>query len=548
MKRTVWFLLVLLFSTSSIVEAANYVAVKGDSLTRISKKVQVKLPLLKELNKDTVKPPEYKVLIGQEIIVSGDDKKPDKISSSAKILKPKTKTIKPAQKTPAYMKDVLERLSAELLIPVEEFFLWVKPGGNKFRGVKALTLRKMDLTNAEIVEVMAKMLLGVGEKESRYISVGDYFDKMSFDYDTVKDHTVAAWDVKKHGNMQAAWVYTLSTGKEIWDPFICGNLSLRIPRQPKPEPEQPMPEPEPVVEEEFPPVPEYPSDDFPPVPEYPPVVDDDFGKNEVKVYVGGGIYESESFPASGHYEWAKVVDRFIWFEYDEMKIGLGVSLNLGAGAGHDDEYNYRWRRWWIGPNAKLIGNHYDVEFDFGWGKLKNTGGVSLYDSKQYDEILATNIHYNNYARRDAGKLMFPGFEGNFSYILPIHTSQKHSWDGNKLKEDPNDNTSLEFVYCQHLYDFRLDEFSRITPQFNLGGGRDFGLEMNFLQFGPRVTYATHGEDVVSINFLNYKKMFGDVSNQWHWLSITVDTFSAYKAIKRLTVKSLTPAEAAALGL
>ncbi|MFH1671284.1 MAG: LysM peptidoglycan-binding domain-containing protein, partial [Candidatus Portnoybacteria bacterium] len=128
-------------------------------------------------------------------------------------------------------------------------------------------------------------------------------------------------------------------------------------------------------------------------------------------YIGGGIYETDrwfnsnnkNYYASGFYIWGKA--RYRPFGFDVSKT---VSACLGGfvfgalGEGDDQDYDYSWKKWLIGPSLKLMGPHWDADFDLGWGKLISEGRENLYESEQLDDIYSFSSHLNLYQRKDRG--------------------------------------------------------------------------------------------------------------------------------------------------
>ncbi len=289
---------------------------------------------------------------------------------------------------------------------------------------------------------------------------------------------------------------------------------------------------------------------LPPVPVFEPVEEREKVKfeNEFDLYLGGGIYDSVHFSRTdGRYGWAKGRWRPIKLNLSKgMDLGLGF-FGFGAlGSGRDTDYNYDWDQWNLGLTAKLTGKSWDADFDYGLlGRLINKGDIGLYQSKQVDslDLRYFSAHLNLYGRRDRGEKWFPKTELNFEGRWPRNLSHEHSWDGRYLEPNPYDNRNLELMLTQGIYDFEFGDNMMLTPGFNLGVGRAFGLEQDYYQLGPRIALTWHDQDIASLSFLNYKEMLGGDGDQWHWLSgwISVDGLvSAYKAsrITQATTKDL----------
>ena len=238
----------------------------------------------------------------------------------------------------------------------------------------------------------------------------------------------------------------------------------------------------------------------------------------VELYIGSGNYESVYYDAQGHYFWGKI--RYKPFEFnisDNLNLRLGIFGFTGLGQGNDGDYDYSWKKWVIGPTVKLIGLHWDADFDGGIGQHYDKGGIDLYRSEQVDDIFLFSAHGNFYGRRDRGKKWLPKTELNLELTLPYHQNHQHSWHGDPLVPDPNDNRVVELSLTQGICDIKLSDHLRLTPGFNLGVGREYGQEKNFYQLGPRATLTWHNQDIISISFLNYKEQLDGDGDQWHWL-------------------------------
>lgn len=262
--------------------------------------------------------------------------------------------------------------------------------------------------------------------------------------------------------------------------------------------------------------------------------------NEFDLYMGGGTYESVHYDAHGYYFWGKA--RYRPFEFsikDDLDLRLGIFAFGGLGAGNDEGYGYHWKKWVVGPTAKLIGNHWDADFDAGIGKLCNKGGADLYKSKQIDDIFLLSAHGNFYSRRDKKEKWFPKTELNLEATLPYSEEHRHSWDEQSLKPDASDNRAVELFLTQWVYDFDLNKHLRLTPGFNLGIGRNYGLEQNFYQLGPCSVLSWRNEDIFSVSFLNYKEMLGGDGDQWHWLSGWLNVGGIIRAYKAAQITEVT---------
>jgi len=386
-----------------------------------------------------------------------------------------------------------DKITLSDLIDVNLKKKWQKPNSTPFKkfpahSEKQLTRDKkgleiLGLNEKQIKEVMEKHRKAVkGSQEGFHwgiIKTGDEFKKILFGDFYIWHNVVINW---KNTLMteQVARVYDINN-IEIWYPVACGNWAIKTKK---------------VVslsvvpvfksQAEFPPVPVFKSQaEFPPVPVYESRVQErDIIGDEFDLYMGGGIYESVHYShTSGQYGWAKGRWRPIKVKLSKtIDLGLGIFGFGGLGSGSDDQYGYWWNQWNLGLTAKLIGKSWDADFDYGLlGRLWNKGAIDLYKSEQIDSLNFRffSAHGNFYGRRDKGKKWFPKTEINFEGRWPRNISHERSWDGNRLEPDPDDNRNVELMLTQGIYDFKLSDDLMLTPGFNLGVGRAFGLDMNY---------------------------------------------------------------------
>jgi len=414
------------------------------------------------------------------------------------------------------------------------------------KGLEILGLNKEEID--EVIEKHKKALHGSREGFLwDVIGTGDTFTKVLFGNFYIWRNVKVNWGNK----YQPVWIYETSSGTKVWYPRDCGNWAIKkkvkFPSVPvfKSQSDFPL---VPVfkTQTELPPVPVFKSQsEFPPVPVFEGQAEkEDIIGDQFDLYMGGGIYNSVHYNhVSGQYGWAKARWRPIKVKLSKtIDLGLGV-FGFGAlGSGSDDQYGYWWNQWNLGLTAKLIGKSWDADFDYGLlGRLWNKGAIDLYRSEQIDDLNFRffSAHGNFYWRRDQGKKWFPKTEINFEGRWPRNISHERSWDGNSLMPDPDDNRNIELMLTQGIYDFKIGDNLMLTPGFNIGIGRAFGLDMNYYQLGPRIVLSYYNQDIASLSVLNLKEMLGGDGDQWHWAAGWISIGDVVKAIRASRIKEAT---------
>ncbi len=400
----------------------------------------------------------------------------------------------------------------KLIIPENR---WRKVGGNPYQGTWQRALENFDLP----AKVKKQIKENIRNNNFRWLESGlksgQKLNQVVFGQGEVWNNVLCQWSktrlyaARDYGAGNYHLIQVLKCRNWAWwvEKKIALSVSLPTPVA-KAIPRLPM-APAVRASPAFPPVPVYVS----PKEEEREIVD------AFEFYVGGGTYESVHYDARGCYLWGRA--RYRPFEFsisDKLCLKIGAFASGALGSGNDQDYGYHWGKWAIGPTAKLVGLHWDADFDAGIGRLDNKGGIDLYKSEQIDDIFLLSAHGNFYGRRDKGKRWLPKTELNLEATLPYNEEQRRSWDNNPLTPDPYDNRVAELSLTQGIYDFELTDHLRLTPGFNLGVGREYGIGRNFYQLGPRTTLSWHNQDIISISFLNFKEQLGGNGDQWHWLS------------------------------
>ena len=482
MKRIIisFVVIVLMFSVASVTTAATkgmYQVVRGDSLSVIGNRLGVKWKDIVKLN--NIKNPNL-IFPGQELLI------------------PRTEMIK----------------------------RWKKVGGNPYKGSPKWAIDNFNLPD----DVKSRVNKNIKNDKFKWfiLKSGRELEQLTFGKKRVNTKIVCSWDktklyaAKDYGFNNYHVIHVLKCGNWAW--FKTETLHS----------EKVLPE-----------VPIFSKGEdkgLPPVPVFSNLEERVANECGFDLYVGGGIYETDrwlnrknkDYHHNGWYAWAKARYRPFGFELTErISACLGAFVFGAIGGGDDQEYDYGWNKWFIGPSLKLIGHkdHWDADFDLGlWGQLVSKGDVGLYNSKQVDNISVFSAHLNLYERRAENKKLGPKTELNLEFTLPHGSNHEHSWNGNNLDPDPHNNQVLEISLIQHIYDFEISDDFILTPGFNLGYVKEWGLEdSNFIQFGPRATMTWNNEDIVSISIFNYKENIGGDGDQWHWVSGHVSIYGLIKA-------------------
>ena len=486
-KAMISLIIILLLSVTSVTRAATetYVVKKGDSLSVIGMNLGIKWQKIAEIN--NIKNP-YVIFPDQKLLCS----RPDRIRQ------------------------------------------WERVGGNPYSGSWQWAIDHFQLP--EDVKNQVKENIKNNKFKWFVLKSGQNLEQVTFGRNKLWGKTICKWDKTK---LYAARDYGHDNYRVI-KVLKCKNWAWFIKKEKFPPvvPILSVPKKEEGISSggvEFPTV---------------PVFSEDAGK-KVKnscgfdLYVGGGIYETDrwlnrnnkDYHHDGWYSWVKARYRPFGFDLTErISACLGIFVFGAIGGGDDEGYNYDWNKWSIGPSLKLMSykDHWDADFDLGlWGQLVSKGEINSYKSKQVDNISVFSAHLNLYERRAEDKKLFPKTEFNLELTLPHNRSHEHSWNGNILDPDPNNNQVLEISWVQHIYDFEIGQDLLLTPGFNLSYINEDGLaNPNFLQFGPRATLTWFDQDILSISAFNYKENIGGDGDQWHWLSGYLSIYglrSAYKS-------------------
>lgn len=583
-------------------QTTTYVVEKGDWLSKIAAKHDLKVKRLAEINE--IDDPD-RIYPGQELVIpvqvqGKEQSAPKQEKKKQEETRPQQKIIEIEEESQTYtvqsgdtvwgisqkfdvsqadlvkandisdpssiregeelvISDELEKEEVQRDTPIggEEtsggVFQWRDPGADPFTDdpqdpeniQQALGL--LGFSQDEVADISSEVQDASGQKS--YIQKGDKLAAMVFGDGRVEKPVVAAFDDK-----QPVKVYTTATldrlGYALVVPEACGNFSLirKTPKIEEPKKEVEAEEPPPPAEPETGPPSvsgTFPSSEgdgpsFPEVPTHPgtPGENGEEGTEQTKfdAYMGGGY--SEPAHGSGHdqHAWGKARYRPLWAEIGSMDVGIGGFVYGAMGSGEDGEYGYDWNKVAIGPNVKVMGEHWDADLDLGVGIMSNEGEEGKYQGEQEDDFWYVSSSTSFYKRRNEGKQWLPESNFGIEATIPFNTDHDHSWDRNELSPDPWDNQQVEFSYKQGIYDFNLNGV-RFTPEAHAGVGHSWGQEADFYKIGPGMSAAYKGYDIFTLS-ANYQEYMGSDADSWNWFSLTLDVGNAYRAWKASRIEKV----------
>jgi len=450
--------------------------------------------------------------------------------SSLKLVKPSR--IYPGQKIVVFDMEKEAANVAKSVTPVRKIvpaankksllsgpYLWKNPGREKFVGKDDVAFAKLNLTSEEIVEL--KKLIKDGTFEVLPICNGDKFDAMIFGKYKIRKDVIVAW---RKNHCEAARMYQLSSGKEIWMPFICRNWAPRSNKDPIPD----------ILKGLIPITPAVTEGGIPPAPvSTPEVVSNGDTDHEIlDLIMGGGIYEdANGADHTGNYGWIKG-RLFPWSLKldDDLTLDTGVVAFYATGGGNDSGYEYNWSEPAIGPAFRLTGDGWDGNLDLMYAWLYNDGNIGLYSSEQKDNAFIMSLHYNDYRRRQQNMLWWPKWEGNLEYRHILNSKIDANWNGSALAIEPSNNNAAELTITPYIYDFNLDNGVRISPLIDFGLGYENGND-SYGRFMPGFEVSINDTDVMKVGALGYKSGFDSGNDQISWFAITLDLGGMWKVYR-----------------
>lgn len=237
---------------------------------------------------------------------------------------------------------------------------------------------------------------------------------------------------------------------------------------------------------------------------------------EPETWVGGYRYKDAKSAERGHGEFVKI--RVMGPCNSGTQFGGNIQGLRGKfRSGDDVPYKGKTLLFALGPSGRMTdqyGNTYEV--DLSVGRLKNTGGVDLYRSKQTETVVLVDLHAAFDARRRSGKKILPEVTVDVNYRHGWNKKHVNSWNGNKLPSNPYNNDRLEGRVDVGIIDIPVSSNIVITPGVSFGGGREIGAKHpNFIKGGPNLKVSAFDEDVAAIYPFNIKKFSGGARQIQH---------------------------------
>ena len=243
-------------------------------------------------------------------------------------------------------------------------------------------------------------------------------------------------------------------------------------------------------------------------------------------YMGVGSYGSDAYDLAGDYIWAKIRCRPFHFYDDKLELGFFGFGSFGIGSIKNACHTAS--KFAIGPTLKMNFSHWATDLDFGIGKLSNEIGAG----KQIDNVFILSGIFDFYGRRDQNKKWLAKTSFGFEANLPYSTSYKNC-------SRKYNNKVVSVWFKQAIYDFKPTQNLILSPEFNLGLKREYEAGANFLRIGPSLAMSYHGQNILSLSFLNYETRLGGGESNIHWLSGWISIGGLVKSIKASRIKEAT---------
>lgn len=237
---------------------------------------------------------------------------------------------------------------------------------------------------------------------------------------------------------------------------------------------------------------------------------------EPETWIGAYMYKDTKSQERGHGEFVKV--RIMGPCNSGTQFGGNIQgLHGKFRSGDKVPYKGKTTLFALGPSGRMTdqyGNTYEA--DVSVGRLKNTGGVDLYRSKQTETVVLVDLHAAFDSRRRRGEKIFPEVTVDVNYRHGWNRKHVNSWDGNLLPPHPYNNDRLEARVDVGVIDIPISENVVVTPGISVGGGREFGADHpNFVKVGPNIKVSAFDEDVAAFYPFNIKKFSGGARQIQH---------------------------------
>jgi hypothetical protein len=468
---------------------------------------------------EQIAPPPSSYLVEEKMASSQNPQTPTQpaIMSAEKVEKVETEVI--VRKTEVAIQKTEKKPAKVKAKAVTKGFIYRHPNAKAF-GQRDMT--KMIRRFSAPTNVKEIWLRKVAENDLQVIEIrnGDQFVEMGLgNYEVVKQVTVGWLDkydqVDRSGNLYTAEVdgkcYLLlilnTCNNPLWteNEFPCPKPStVSVPKESEP----------PVAREEIPSprsieIPVAPPQDIetpkaPAVPAETPAQPETTvekpkepaksgvrGILEAELYVGGDKEIGISRDKTINDVWG--LGRFFPVQiYDgDKNINLGVNAGGVLFDGNDRNYKFEGDRRAYGLSARIIDPNWDANIDAGLAQIHNEGREGLYRAKQDGRLWFADMYFKNQKNRNKNKVWWPGYEINASGQYQYDATHEHSYNGSRLAPvKPYDDSRIDLSYTQFLYDFKFKNGFMMTPELTLGGGHEWGGDVNYLAIkaGLRLHY------------------------------------------------------------
>ena len=386
----------------------------------------------------------------------------------------------------------------KLIIPEPDKYFDVEGlGRNQFKGVGDYKLgwKQFKLSAKEIAELNEK--IASGDFAWKSIRSGDIFN-LGLEGKNILRLKPRMW-VHRKGHNEAARVYELATGTEIWIALKCGNPYLR--KAKKKAPEKLISKPQPEIE-------------------LPKIEMADLTDNEKYYFWSGERIDSYASTGlvKGHgsrtrWNYADIALYLIaWDTKDFLgKQYLGVGYSYTNWYGHaSDGFKFKGRRELWKPLMYKVFNwedHYDwgAYAAIGRHRIKGHSKDGLYKMAGKFRLAGPGIFGNWYDREVQGKNWFPETQIWSSFLFVYDRDAKHSWSGNNIS-NTNDLENFDYLVDvgirQFIYNkgwirtYAEAEFLGELPKFknlNLALGVSDKWKLLFADAGVQFDLGSGGE-------------------------------------------------------
>ncbi|NTU98700.1 hypothetical protein HGA64_01690 [Candidatus Falkowbacteria bacterium] len=208
---------------------------------------------------------------------------------------------------------------------------------------------------------------------------------------------------------------------------------------------------------------------------------------------------------------------------------------------NQNEFEYGTKEVAFGLSNKLYGKHWYYGIDLGVGRLWFDGGsrISQTQNQQTDDSLYIWQNAGFYHRRDKGIKSFSLTEVSFELRQPLRSESVN------YGTSPINNATVSGSIFQGIYDISLWSQLRLTPGFNLGGGRDGSTSSMFARFGPGVALYDENDQMFKFDLFNYKVNIGR-RGRWYTFAGSISPHIIWKTTYGMLIREVSPANVPSL--